>query len=106
MTNEELLEWKKTKTEAKKYKKALQGLVTSVEWFSAALDAVMLERESETRGKKIARLINYLEWENDRVLFLTLGADIHKYKKRKIKTAPTIEQLDALLQSQGRPQRG
>ncbi len=67
--------------EARKYKKALEGLTTAVMRHLALLDKVMKEPESPERGKKIAQLSNALDVANDQVRYSALGIDYRKDNK-------------------------
>jgi hypothetical protein len=69
--------------EARKYKKALEGLTTAVMRHLGMLDKVMKEPESPERGKKIALLCNALDMANDQVRYSELGVDFRKDNKAK-----------------------
>jgi predicted transcriptional regulator len=69
--------------EARKYKKALEGLTTSVMRHLALLDKVMKEPESSERGQKVAKLCNALDMANDQVRYSVLGVDFRKDNKDK-----------------------
>jgi len=55
------------------HKKQLISLTKTVAQFIAALDRVMKEESTVERGKKIAKLNNALELENDKAMYFGLG---------------------------------
>lgn len=69
--------------EARKYKKALTSLTGSIGRALAAIDAVMKERESPERGKRVAKIANELEMANDSVRYSILGVNFRTDKKPK-----------------------
>lgn len=59
----------------------LTSLTGAVRHSVVALDRTMKEPESHERGKKIARVLNFLEMENDKARYFGLGIDFRKEKK-------------------------
>jgi len=65
----------------KKMRNALVVLTEAVKKHVAALDAEMKLPSDIERGKRIAKLINALELDNDAARYLTLNVDYRRDKK-------------------------
>lgn len=70
------------KTE-RELEKGLKDLTQGVAYFLAAVDYLMKQSESETRGKAIARLCNELDIANDSAMRFTLGMSFPQIRKVK-----------------------
>lgn len=68
--------------DARKYKKALMGLVANVRLALDAIDAEMKNRESPERGKRIAKICNALDMANDSVRYSVLDVNFRTDKKK------------------------
>ena len=73
------------KRENRKFKKHLTELASAVLAYLALLDAVMLEPQSNERGKKLGALAGQLEFANDKARFFGLGIDFRTDTARKAK---------------------
>jgi len=60
------------------YKKALKELTEAIIKFNIALDKVMKEPSSYERGKKIAKIQNFLDRENQTAMHFVLGYSFRK----------------------------
>lgn len=67
--------------EAKNYKKYLKSLTESVIVCLNAFDTEMKKPATIERGKRIAKICNALEMENDKARYFGLGVDYRKDKK-------------------------
>jgi len=76
-----------TPAEAKHFKRHLKTLTDAVTQIVAGFDAIAKEPESPERGKKLAKLVNLLEMQNDSARYFGLGIDFRTDKKRKAKRA-------------------
>lgn len=85
-----------------KYKKALRVLVENNRAFFRWLDDEMVKPSDATRGKRIAKVMNALEMEVDRIRYFTLGVDYRTDKKRKVGSGnqATKEQADGTRRSE------
>jgi hypothetical protein len=84
---EENKDWKeearKNRKEALKYRKALKELVDGVNIAIEAMDVEMKKPSTLERGKKVARICNFLDYKKDEVRFFTLGEKLDLEKVRK-----------------------
>ena len=65
------------------YKKRLIQLTLSITRFLNELDKAMSTPATYERGKRIARLTNYLDGQNDAAMHFTLGYSFEKIGKLK-----------------------
>lgn len=56
----------------------LGDLIATVRAFSAQMDALMAQPSTVERGKKVASLVNALNYVNDQALYNGLGFDFRK----------------------------
>ena len=77
MTNKELRKL------AMRYKKELEQLTKKVAQFLTALDEVMKEPSTAKRGKRVAKISNWLEMANDRKMHFGLGYEFKKINRIK-----------------------
>ena len=68
--------------ELRKIKKHLKNLTISVKQCLDAIDIEMKKPSSNERGKRIAKICNVLEMENDSARYFGLGIDYRKDKKK------------------------
>ncbi len=71
--------------EGHKYKKALEELAGKVVESLAALDKVMKEHESPNRGRRVAKIANYLAMANDIAMHFELDWGFKKMDNFKKK---------------------
>lgn len=75
---------KTTKALKQPERKQVVALTNAVLAFIAQMDAVMKEPHSDDRDKRLARLINALEIENDMARYFALGVDFRTDKKKPL----------------------
>lgn len=76
-------ELKDARREARKFKKHLKELTTTVSEYVARIDVLMEQPSTPERGKEIAKLSNALEYANDQARYFGLGIDYRKDAKYK-----------------------
>lgn len=66
-------------------RKQVVALTNAVMTYIKLSDALMKEPHSDDRDKRLARLINALEIENDRARYFALGVDFRTDEKKPLK---------------------
>jgi hypothetical protein len=72
-----------SRTNARQGRKYLRNLTASVSIFLSDLDAEMMRLSSPERGKRIAKLTNYLDLANDIAMHYGLNMSFGSIKNRK-----------------------
>jgi hypothetical protein len=85
LTETDAKKFRAAQKEARELRKQLESLAKAVMTYLAHLDVLMKEPSTEERGRKIARLCNALDMENDRARYFSLGVDYRTDTERKKK---------------------
>lgn len=80
-----------TERQVRHLRKYLRELIWTVQWYSAAMDKLMAERESHERGKRIARRLNVLDMGADSAARYALGLSFKQIANARAKVKRKFE---------------
>ena len=87
-----------TTKEERKLRKHLKRLTNDILLFLDALDKEMKKPSTSERGKRIAKLCNSMDMENDEARYFGLGVDFRRDNKERIVARLIKKYTDSLTE--------